>query len=451
MNTSTNDSTTVEMKSKLEKDFINVVHQNSANIVRYCGGLANMVQLCLLWNKLNAHSDNNVNMDALRKLLNENEMNLDSYLTYLLQNLPQTDIFGNLTDPDTYGDDSNVLSLGTTEFTNVMAIKPNENSMTDIAVGKINSTPRSTKQSQSITASTVDEYHTSKIIIKCDKKNNLCFKWFSQSNFINPSQFHDVIYSKFYAFAMFGTAVICRTLSEIIASMDQLENYIGIASIFHLVGALVFAIHGLSFMLLSNICVMGLIMKTFDFWFKIINSLSTLIALEMLLAGTNEFPIHSIPTSIRIIGHISLLFILLVVCTYDAISISFKIKFRCGIVVSMYVFTWVVYTYFMVEDVVWNPFHSYNFKYSRISFKSLYMSSNINLGLFVLKPFVIQLVRYLTKKVSDICKCHVCSCNRNNRDNILRDVHNSTSRNIRSNAKYERCSSVYKRPYVQWE
>ena len=127
---------------------------------------------------------------------------------------------------------------------------------------------------------------------------------------------------------------------------------------------------------------------------------------------------------------------LAIVCGYgfsfvfDAICIENKYKnlfIVSGVSWCMY---HVLYVYFSIDDTEsnWNPFEKYNFEYSQISFKSILISSQINLSLFMLKPIFSQISR----------KIRSCIHNKKN-----------TSQRNTDDASFVQASYIlYKRPYI---
>lgn len=51
----------------------------------------------------------------------------------------------------------------------------------------------------------ISEYFMSRIIIKIDERNNLCFKLFSESNVL---KYHKIVSNKLYSFIAFGISFI---------------------------------------------------------------------------------------------------------------------------------------------------------------------------------------------------------------------------------------------------
>ena len=93
-----------------------------------------------------------------------------------------------------------------------------------------------------------------------------------------------------------------------------------------------------------------------------------------------------------------------------------------------------VIVYFSVDDTntnaYWNPFERYNFKYSKIDFKSIFVSSQINLCLFMLKPIFSQINRKMRR----------CTLHKKNARESTKDHESLVQRSF----------VLYKRPYIHW-
>lgn len=99
------------------------------------------------------------------------------------------------------------------------------------------------------------------------------------------------------------------------------------------------------------------------------------------------------------------------------------------IIIIIHTINSIINIYFYNIDYQWNPL---DFEYSQISFKSIRLSSLINIALFVAKPLFGDLMRYLRGIV-----CH-------------KDNSSTLTAAIVKQAEYQRCATVYKRPYSQW-
>ena len=91
-------------------------------------------------------------------------------------------------------------------------------------------------------------------------------------------------------------------------------------------------------------------------------------------------------------------------------------------------------TYFRMGEVEWNPFEDYNFSHTQISFKSLFLSSSGNLVLFLAKPILSDMMRYLRRKCC-----------------VWNPANVPDSSNHRNRVVKERCVGLYKRSHVRWQ
>ena len=313
-----------------------------------------------------------------------------------------------------------------------------EESNTDInSNGKHNSLQL---KRQRVIVSSIIEYFIANIIIQVDVKDCLCFKWFSQSN---ATKLHNIVSSKLYHLIGFGVsmifAIIGDTLLQFGLIFDVLNEIQVLTGIMIIFGSLAATFYALSLLLISNIKMIYLIVNTFDFWFKIGNIISANIALSVVLMGSYT-DIPNVGIWVFMVGQFGWTSFLILICFIDALDISFKIKTTIGVFGSIYaIYAW-LYIYFFISDVEWNPFDK-SFKHSQISIKSMFISSTFNVALFMLKPFLSHILRCLRRKI-----CIVTSTGAAIDSSYDIDTGNES---INMHA-HERCTTVYKRPHVQW-
>ena len=102
--------------------------------------------------------------------------------------------------------------------------------------------------------------------------------------------------------------------------------------------------------------------------------------------------------------------------------------------------------YFQGKDVTWNPFESYGIKESNISFKSLYLSSLMNIVLFSSKYWFKDICRLLCKLIY----VYVCTPSNGSDENDMNTIYANSHNNANVNyANCSRCACLYTRQYVQ--
>ena len=294
-------------------------------------------------------------------------------------------------------------------------------------------------RAQKMVVSTAIEYFISNTIIATYEKNSLCFKWFSESNALKC---HKIISSKLYSLIVVIIGLILGITAESLFGSVSANKYnanspqIIVANVFIFIAALLTLVYGISLALILNLKIIYLIANTFDFWIKILNLIAIDIALIML-DTLNTYSRSGLPYGVYIFEIIIADLFLILIFFIDGLSFPFKIKTAVGISGSMYICYKALDAYFRVPDVVWNPFKS--FEHSEISFKSVYISCLMNLVLFMLKPFLSMVMRTLRKRVCEMGNTAAANKTVNQQKN---DHENSQG--------YQRCSSVYKRPYLHW-
>ena len=272
--------------------------------------------------------------------------------------------------------------------------------------------------------STIGEYFTSRIVIKTNETNNFYFKRFAESNAI---KYHKIVTSKLYSFVAFGVCCILALIGEIIfKSSDQSQFDAGHAC--YIVAGMITFCYSLSLLASVNLKIMYLIVNTFDFWIKIINIITAqmaFIVLEIVQSRSGVLPWLS-----NIVALCAEICVVLV-CFIDGLNIPFIVKKYISVLSAVLIGYVGIYTFFFTPDFIWNPFES--FRYTQVSFKSVYLSCLINLCVFMLKPFFSKLMRGLRRKL-----CSIGALSPGTKyigDNV---------------STYQRCSSVYKRPFLQW-
>ena len=143
----------------------------------------------------------------------------------------------------------------------------------------------------------------------------------------------------------------------------------------------------MSYIFSTNISMVSFTIQTFDFWYKMYNLMLWIVTSYFVIPDFNQNSYVYVIGSFSAVCGYGLSFVL------DATSIENKYKNTFIILVV----SWGAYNalnvYFLIDDAnyYWNPFEQYNFEYSNIHFKSVYVSSQTNLCLFMLKPIFSQI------------------------------------------------------------
>ena len=185
----------------------------------------------------------------------------------------------------------------------------------------------------------------------------------------------------------------------------------------------------LSYLFSVNISIVTFIVQTFDFWYKMYNLMLWIVAGYFLNQEWAQYSWYHVIPSVTTISVYGLLFML------DATSIGNKYKnmFIIGAIwYGMYI---CISAYFFVDETNsnWNPFKQYNFKHSQINFKSVFISSQLNLCLFIMKPIFSEISRKIkTKYKQEKKKMKIKK--RTKDDGVF----------------VQRSYVLYKRPFVHW-
>lgn len=291
-------------------------------------------------------------------------------------------------------------------------------------------------QRQMMVVSSIIGYFTSNIIIGTKSNNNLCFKWFPLQY---ATRFDNIVSNKLYSVIMFITIVTFRILQEIFTVPS--EEWPGVKSKlsigFSLCSSLLFLFYSISIILICNLKIMYLIINTFDFWFKIWSIIAAYMSFAVIIIGSRT----TIDTPIAmVLSMCSSAMFFISVFFVDALYIVYRVKIVMSIIAAAVVYYHAIGGYLFMNEYRWNPFTS--FEHSEISFKSMFVASLFNLALFLLKQPISMVMRKLRRR---FCGRTMHSPGTNTDHDSEHDEKNDFD------SKYQRCGSVYKRPYLQWQ
>ena len=296
---------------------------------------------------------------------------------------------------------------------------------------QVNSNHDQTSNTKNIVlVQTLGQFYKASIVFCPDCRNSIYYKYLS--DFRANQCFKLVIYNKYYSIAMTCLAVALYVASEIsnlwlrqfrdINGDNRSTSYLTL----RWMEASVIVFYATTVIATMNFDMIKLICNTFDFWFKIWNTVIHVICFIWINIQTSSRPLLDLIV-------LATPFVITAVCfaMADSVPLKYKIKkFILSTWTFMYSFN-MIRVYFSYQDVYYNPFEKYNFKYSQVSLKSMFMGSYVNIILFVSKPLVADAYYLLLAK----CTGHSNS-NSNNADN--------------SGTQHERLLTIHKRPKVKW-
>ena len=302
---------------------------------------------------------------------------------------------------------------------------------------------------------TVKEYNNSTLIINCNPKNNFLFKLVKNKQ--TSLNLYQNILTKRLFFAVTFLWFIFTCLGSL-RNFDFIErsNSTSIKLMFisfQAIGSIIVGLYCISVILIVNITVMNLVTHTFDFWFKVCNILIGFIALWIIMIGSESSDMNDNEDSssggifssynkkefvAQIISHICFFLVGIVLFLLDSLPITINVK---RIAICLFVLFEIFYTlemYFFSKDFEWNPF---DLKYSLISFKSILLSTCINLIVFIIKPMITDTKRWFKKLIFGNKK----------KDNYDINDHVRQLDLIKARVYNQRCATVYKRPFIKWK
>ena len=335
-----------------------------------------------------------------------------------------------------------------------------------------------------VLASNMKQYEKARIIINCDLKNNILFKLTSLIssnncciNNINSNYnyettavvMYNFVSSKLFGCSMIGIGLMFIIIGNLIKSLNN-NPYDNTGNSVTTIGFLFAMIYSICLISVANKTILNLVFHSFEFWYKMINYIT--IVTGVIIYGVNNsessyWNSNSVLLGYEIIVWTTAFCVYICVFIIDAICMSLRIKRLVLIVVALYAMYIGISWYFGEKDIFINPFSSYSFgKYTQISVKSLIVSPQINLSIFVLKPIYTQMFRTCkksVKKIKSVTLANKCydghgnqsksstqsdhGANDPNNYNVQKKNNgdgNDTERQI------QRLSCVFKKPHVQW-
>ena len=295
--------------------------------------------------------------------------------------------------------------------------------------------------------SSIDQFDNLQLIYSVDKKNCSYFKCLP--DYIAEFIVDRILASKWCVIIFMIWVIICATIYVVDYSYtipnnkNDSINYIGDTTLMICYISIFFC--GLSWFLSGNINVFKLIIKTFDFWFKIYNTILFFIGLYYIIfnsGGNSKWINDSQRSNFLLYFHIcellGMIVVAITVFCVDALFIPAKIKYTILIFSSLLAFITAYILFGMIDgnkyNYNYNPFGAW--EYTVINFKDIAIGSLLNLGVFVAKPVIMICTGKFKTWFNNIKKSNW---------NI------SHVKNL-SSASYKRYKSttIYKRPIFEW-
>ena len=233
-----------------------------------------------------------------------------------------------------------------------------------------------------------------KTVVVVDVSKNYYYKLFPEkiAHFI----YNDVVLNKKYNFTMVVLSLYFTLL--LFASIFDLMGIgmmYNISIILCLSIGLVFAV---THLLSANKDIVALVSDTFDFWFKMYNLAVFTVCHFIILHRAGHY--HSVDSLFHTI-FISLVTTLIMVTIFllDSLFLSSRIRMIMLVLFNIVWLYWMITTYFLVndQDFNWNVLKAWDFRYTNVNWKNMYISSLSNIMLFTLKPIIAYVVKKVTK------------------------------------------------------
>ena len=253
----------------------------------------------------------------------------------------------------------------------------------------------------------LQNYIATKETVSVDPTNNLYFRIFTREranylfyNVLHNRTYPTILLSIFFIFTVIG--IPARFNYDPNRSDNTIAEALYMSCI--IVTTLIVGIFFTSHVFGANLTAIGTILHTFDFWFKMYNLILSAISYYYLelkdFENNKETAMLADQPFIYWLRFwlfgISGAFAAFVFFTIDSLRITFKWKVLVSIFATVTFIFFGLFYYFTYDGsiVEYNPFKS--FKLTSINFKNVFISSTINLALFMAKP-LLTFFKYATK------------------------------------------------------
>ena len=469
-----------QQKIKDETRLSTKLAQQQDEVIATFGGLTNMIDLCLT----HANAASNIDTECkqferFKQLLrddNDDGNNNDKNITIINPNNEVTPI-----------DDNSQMTNTETQTQTKTVIEPlnqNTNAITLTTDTNRNTTINTNIRSNHSIVDTTSEYNDFTLIIDCLARNSLCYELFDDS--MKSLALYNFILNKKLIYSICTIGFISFLIYWVYNQVTGSNFSRG----YFMFPAMIVLIYNILILLTANIVIIKLVTNTFDFWFKIYNII--LLFLSMWIRASNDKSAQLAQFNVNngaevfatVISQIALFIIAVTLFLIDSLDLSIKLKRICICVCVICLVYNTINIYFFSNDYQWNPFGNHDFDHTLISFKSILLSSYINLIIFIAKPVGSDTMRYFKSKLRHargFCHCCVCcqadSDDNNNSsrvqsifsqsaggddemgskqssihtgDNINGSMNPQILASSRNEKQLQRCGTVYKRPFLKW-
>ena len=419
----------VQQHAQNEQILNNRLAENISDVTESLGGLSNIIQLCLT----NPHASNAIDSDKFESFVAilvkygiSSQNNLDNIENNEIKIVYDSD------NDETDIPVSPTSIMSDYDMNNKQIAVERVRSIDSSDINTINTTNnRTSNQHHLITNLNVEnlnEYYKSRFTIDAKVEDKIVFKLLGQDGYIQK-----LVTSEIVLYLLTGSAVLGFIIAFTLLLVDGPNMpYIATLAFIFCVAIIVEIIALLN----AHKMLYSLTLNTFDFWFILWNAINVIVSRIALGIYNHQLVWYSI---LRTVGSFSTAITL--VCM-DAIHISKQFKVITRAMIFLY-FSFVVLSfYFSGKDVEWNPFESYGIKESNISFKSVYLSSTINIILFSFKPLFKDIYRLFRKRI--------CATLNDSDSSVMSTIHSVSDSPQVNNKNCQRCDFLYKRPYVRW-
>ena len=410
------------------------LNEHQHHVIDTFGGLTNMIELCLTNPNVTAHQ-------------------VDSFIQLLEISMQPGTI-----DEDDMHQNTNTDTNGKTDIINKTdKTLTNTKGKVDIDINVNDTTSNNCKQEYQGQEQTVDtsmQFDNCRLTINCTPTENMLFALLNRSNScVNKNDGKNCCSFEFLSLYNHIAsnkllATVCSLsfvfdVASILMSIVLPSSFLFVHIICRILMSLLIILYCIAIILISNITIIHLISNTFHFWFQIYNFLICIVSLWVIWIHVDEYAgifITQRQVPLQVLNQMANAAMFAVFFILDAVPFSINAKRVVTILFVCFQTMSLIGIYFIFQDYEWNPF---GMQFTKISFKSIYLSSMTNLLIFVSKRILSDVTRYFynhiyhrSRKLSD----HDITRGGGDNYNMSQNYHD----------QYQRCATLYKRPHLKW-
>ena len=242
---------------------------------------------------------------------------------------------------------------------------------------------------------TQSDFFHYKTAVRVNASNNLYFKILPPK--VASFVYYKILLKDWYVVSVYGLYFLFAVICNVCLHMGYPELWTLFAYI-----SMSFAIlSSVTFLFSINTDIFKLVLKTFDFWFSMYNFVIYMIG--AVVVGEQ----HLLPILLVLVWDSTVIFNMLSVFVIDTYFLSFNMRVYVTVIKLLIWLYHLIMRFLFTSDVkyTWNPLGFLNVKFTMVNFKFVWMSSLVNMMIFIGKPVIGYVMVRLLRKLKECKRC----------------------------------------------